>query len=37
MGNEIVQPLNSMSLEQLVDKKVLLLRAMNYKCDMVLT
>ena len=32
-----MQPINSASIEQLVDNTVLLLRAMGYKCEMIPT
>ena len=37
LGNELMQSLNSMSLDQLADSTVLLLRAMGYMCEMVPT
>ena len=32
-----MQPINSVSIEQLADSTVLLLRAMGYKCEMIPT
>lgn len=37
LGNELMQPINSVSIEQLADSTVLLLRAMGYKCEMIST
>ena len=32
LGGELIQPLNSMTIDQLVDATILLMRAMGYRC-----